>query len=151
MIHTVTSYTVFWNRKLRDLTLKRGNDIYRLQNFILLKKVPWKILITFPIFLKIIKRLWVINISQYFSAWCEPISRYFFKINNQNNRTICETCSKLIIKAEENCQAVSIALTKIYDFTKNCNCSIWKTIIQKKIIHCIGPGNICCSFLTNSG
>ena len=45
-----------------------------------------------------------------FSESCKPTSPYLFKINNGNNRIICEICSELIIKAPEHCQAVSIDL-----------------------------------------
>ena len=40
-----------------------------------------------------------------------PADIYFFKVNNENTRTICEICSKLTIKTTLFCLHLAIRLT----------------------------------------
>ena len=43
----------------------------------------------------------IIFFTEYLRATTSPAGNYRFKVNNKNTRTICEICSKLIIKIPE--------------------------------------------------
>ena len=49
-------------------------------------------------------------------------SRYLlFKVNNRNTRTMCEICSKLIIKAKEQCQSFRCFYYQLWTYFTPCS------------------------------
>ena len=83
LIFKCTKVKKLWN--FRDFQLiyflKSVSNFYRLIN----ANISWANLSKFR---------WVI----------QRITQFMFKVNNRNNRTTCEKCSKLTIKLPERCQ-----------------------------------------------
>ena len=61
--------------------------------------------LTFPFLVLLVQFLFreVQFIQKRFDTWLNPVGNYLFKVNNRNNRTKCEICSKLT-----PCSSVSI-------------------------------------------